>query len=136
MFQREHSSIWDMRALCAVAWLNVAEAYPFNGIFWLWHRNRPSANPHQHKITVNYFISRLLYVGIYETDVNKILLHTFYYIGIYGMDVHFNLLKLIYKCFYIMIMEQGSRNNHITKYNNQERMCYYVTSNSTNKILQ
>jgi len=28
--------------LCAAAWLIVAGAYPFYGIFWLWHRNRPS----------------------------------------------------------------------------------------------
>ncbi len=46
-----------------------------------------------------------------------------------------HLLKLIYKWFYIMIMEQSSRNNHKSKYNNQERMCYYVTSISTNKAL-
>jgi len=32
-------------ALCAAAWLTVAEAYPCNGIFWLWHRNRPPINP-------------------------------------------------------------------------------------------
>ena len=31
------SLLWDMVALCAAACVNVAEAYPFYGIFWLWH---------------------------------------------------------------------------------------------------
>ena len=50
------SFIWDIWALCAAAWLIVAEAYPCTEYCWLWHRNRPSANLHKHKITVNYHI--------------------------------------------------------------------------------
>ncbi len=52
-YKRNVSFFWGIWALCAAAWLTVAEAYPCMELFWLWHW-KPSVNPHQHRITVNY----------------------------------------------------------------------------------
>ena len=59
------SFIWDIWALCAAAWLTVAEAYPCMDILALAQKPsvRQPLQKHKHQITVNYsinFIARVL----------------------------------------------------------------------------